>query len=107
MSGKPFLLGFLDFFLCLSEKCSVDLTLPSLPESTSCYLSDCTAVDCCIRVDLLDLAVHFFLNIDACNFLLHVGIERLQTTIDLIGYNWGKFCKNFIRVNSPQSITGL
>ena len=70
----------------------MDLSLESLPANTLCHVSkSCTSINCCVREDLLDSTVQFKLGIDACNFLLDVGIERLQTIIDLIGYKWGKY----------------
>jgi hypothetical protein len=44
----------------------------------SCYLSEtCTAIDCCIDVEQISRSVNVYINLDACNYRLTAGIEKV------------------------------
>ncbi|XP_071145134.1 uncharacterized protein [Mytilus edulis] len=77
-----------------STDCKSSTTaLPHLDTSViTCYLDDsCNNVQCCLDVDLIDRSLHFFLNFDPCNYVIKVGIERLEMDIFLTDYQWGKW----------------
>ncbi|VDI08030.1 Hypothetical predicted protein [Mytilus galloprovincialis] len=70
---------------------------PSMPNSLNplssyiaCYIPDhCTAVDCCLDVELLDRSFHIFVDIDSCYYRLTIGVERMSYTLNLINdYKW-------------------
>ncbi|CAG2204549.1 unnamed protein product [Mytilus edulis] len=46
---------------------------------------------CCLDVDLIDRSLHFFVNFDPCNYVIKVGIERLEMDVLLSDYQWGKW----------------
>ena len=57
----------------------------------SCYLSEtCTAIDCCIDVEQISRSVHVYINLDACNYRLTAGIEKLTFDIPLLQYQFGQ-----------------
>ncbi|VDH92137.1 Hypothetical predicted protein [Mytilus galloprovincialis] len=77
-----------------STDCSSSSTaLPHLDTSVlTCYLDDsCNNIQCCLDVSLIDRSLHFFLNIDPCNYVIKVGIERLEMDILLSRYQWGEW----------------
>ncbi|VDI45263.1 Hypothetical predicted protein [Mytilus galloprovincialis] len=61
-----------------------------LPSNITCNIQDhCTAVDCCIHVELLNRSFHVYMDIDSCYYRLTVGIERMNYTMNLFDYKWG------------------
>ncbi|KAK3612512.1 hypothetical protein CHS0354_024483 [Potamilus streckersoni] len=71
--------------------CNHSLSFPSITGPVSCYVPDyCTAIDCCIDVRLIDRAFNIFVDLDACNYNLIIGIENYNRTISLLDYEWGK-----------------
>jgi hypothetical protein len=82
----------LELYLFVSE-CSADIALSPLPEYISCYISDvCTSVQCCLEVDIIQTSVEFSLTIDACNNILHIGIENMVIEKELGCYEYGEYC---------------
>ncbi|KAK3612511.1 hypothetical protein CHS0354_024482 [Potamilus streckersoni] len=67
------------------------VNLPSLPNAMDCHISEhCTGIDCCVDVDKIGLAFRVYLDIDTCNYRVTGGLEKLNTSISLIDYDWGK-----------------
>lgn len=65
-------------------------TLPTLPTSIICSLSDtCTGVDCCVDVELLGRSIHTYVDIDPCYYRMTVGLERMEFNTSLVDYTWG------------------
>ncbi|XP_052067242.1 uncharacterized protein LOC127706625 [Mytilus californianus] len=66
-------------------------TLPKLKGPISCYLTEsCTHVECCIFVTQINRTVSLFLDINACNYQMSVGIETLIFRKSLLHYEFGK-----------------
>lgn len=65
--------------------------LPSLAgEDIVCYItSSCETVQCCINVPIISTTFNARLNVDPCNFLMTVEIEKLKFTKKLFDYEWG------------------
>jgi hypothetical protein len=57
----------------------------------SCYLkSKCTAVECCLDVqDPLQQTLHFSLDLDLCQQILEISVEKLVERKALFSYNYG------------------
>lgn len=71
--------------------CKNDLALPTLPPTARCSIGDsCTAVSCCMEVDVLKRAFNARVDLDTCNYKLKFGLEKLSQEIDLFDYKWGK-----------------
>jgi hypothetical protein len=65
--------------------------LPKIHKSMSCYLSEtCTAIDCCIDVEQIGRSVNVYINLDACNYRLTAGIEKVTFDIPLLQYQFGQ-----------------
>jgi hypothetical protein len=57
----------------------------------SCHIPDyCTGIDCCVDVDLIGKSFNAYVLMDACNYKLSVGIEKLAFNLTLFEYEWGK-----------------
>jgi hypothetical protein len=70
---------------------TLPFTLPKIHKSMSCYLSEtCTAIDCCIDVEQISRSVNVYINLDACNYRLIAGIEKLTFDIPLLHYQFGQ-----------------
>jgi hypothetical protein len=70
----------------------LNISLPSIAESgVSCHIPDyCTGIDCCVDVPVIQRAFHAYVLLDACNYKLSVGIEKLSFNLTLFDYEWGK-----------------
>lgn len=79
-------------FFFTTECPSMPNLVHPLSSDIACYIPDhCTAVDCCVYVELLDRSFHVYLDIDSCYYRLTVGVERMNYTLNLIDYKWGMF----------------
>lgn len=47
---------------------------------------DCTFLECCIEIDFLKWFFYIYLDIDLCNFVMKVGIEKFSREILLVDY---------------------
>ncbi|XP_071123150.1 uncharacterized protein [Mytilus edulis] len=90
--------------LCfIEDDCKNDLALPTLPPTARCSIGDsCTAVSCCMEVDVLKRAFNARVDLDTCNYKLKFGLEKLSQEIDLFDYKWGslekKYLMNVVRI---------
>ncbi|XP_033724553.1 uncharacterized protein LOC117314596 [Pecten maximus] len=67
-----------------------DVTMTTLPSWASANLySSCTGVSMCLYLDFLDRTVNAQLELDACSYQLHVGIERFQFSFTLFDFEYG------------------
>ncbi|XP_060596418.1 uncharacterized protein LOC132750445 [Ruditapes philippinarum] len=74
-----------------NSECNASFTLPSLPDEMVCYMGDtCTSIECCVSVDILRTSIHVKFLLDTCRYKLTMGIERLETEVILLDYQWGK-----------------
>lgn len=57
----------------------------------SCYLKPrCTGVECCLDVsDPLDQTLKFSMNLDLCNQILEISVEKLVEKKNLFFYSYG------------------
>ncbi|KAL5015120.1 hypothetical protein ScPMuIL_009390 [Solemya velum] len=61
-----------------------------LDESVVCHISTtCTNIHCCLDAGRIPLRFHVYIDLDADNYKLTVGIERLHFQIMLLDYDWG------------------
>ncbi|KAK3612535.1 hypothetical protein CHS0354_024512 [Potamilus streckersoni] len=68
-----------------SQDCKFNLSLPELPAGVKCHVSDfCTGISCCLPMETLNRAVEMHLEVDSCNNVLSVGIEKLTRTVSLV-----------------------
>jgi hypothetical protein len=68
------------------------MDLPDLGEGVSCHVPDyCTGVHCCVDVPVIGHAFHTYVLLDACNYILSVGIDMLQFNVTLLDYRWGMY----------------
>ncbi|XP_046562951.1 uncharacterized protein LOC124271844 [Haliotis rubra] len=86
------------------KDCPASLTLPTLPDSVTCHLSDpCGSIQCCIDVDFIGRSFNVQVGIDPCTYTFTMGIEKLVFTRILSNYKWGNVehfsLKNVIRVD--------
>jgi hypothetical protein len=50
----------------------------------------CTAIRCCLEVDIIKTSVQFYVTVDGCEKQLTVGIEQMNTVKDISDYKFGK-----------------
>ncbi|XP_048258717.1 uncharacterized protein LOC124137708 isoform X1 [Haliotis rufescens] len=86
------------------KDCPASLTLPTLPDSVTCHLSDpCGSIQCCIDVDFIGRSFNVQIGIDPCTYTFTMGIEKLVFTRALSSYKWGTVehfnLKDVIRVD--------
>ncbi|XP_071145140.1 uncharacterized protein [Mytilus edulis] len=73
-----------------NSECLASISLPILPSTTKCHLfNSCTSISCCVEVPVLQRSFNMFLDLDACNLKLTVGIEKLNFVQMLFDYHWG------------------
>ncbi|XP_063420822.1 uncharacterized protein LOC134706043 [Mytilus trossulus] len=72
-------------------KCEgINEELPSLQSGLSCHMTNsCTAIDCCLDVEKLGLALNFYFMLDTCNNKFTFGIENLKRTVSIISMGFG------------------
>ncbi|VDI79784.1 Hypothetical predicted protein [Mytilus galloprovincialis] len=74
-----------------NNDCLEKVSLPALPYSTTCHLSDdCTGITCCTDVDLLSRSISTSIKLDPCEYTLQIQIEKLVVNISLVDYQFGK-----------------
>ncbi|XP_052071171.1 uncharacterized protein LOC127709609 [Mytilus californianus] len=78
--------------------------LPAIPNTMSCHLTDtCTGIDCCIDVDQISRSINVYIKLDACNYKLTAGIEKLTFDVPLLNYEFGQKqsfrLKNIFRID--------
>ncbi|XP_052806223.1 uncharacterized protein LOC128235441 [Mya arenaria] len=72
------------------KECTLDRTLPSLPESMVCALGEnCFDVSCCVLVPIIDRTLSVKMKLDFCEFELYSSIENLSVNYSLISYPFG------------------
>lgn len=71
--------------------CQKTVSKPSITDSLCNIKSDCTSSECCTEIDFLKRSFHTYLDIDPCNFVLKVGIEKFNREISIAEYQWGEW----------------
>ncbi|KAK3102203.1 hypothetical protein FSP39_009587 [Pinctada imbricata] len=73
-----------------NNECYIPSMLPTIIGNSACQVtSECTKINCCLDVPLLNRTFSFYLHIDACYKTLSVGIEKQVRKHSLIGYSFG------------------
>ncbi|KAL5013968.1 hypothetical protein ScPMuIL_008238, partial [Solemya velum] len=73
-----------------NNECSEISGLQPLNEPVVCHISGtCTNIQCCLDAGRIPLHFHAYMDLDACNYKLTVGIEKLHFDIMLLDYEWG------------------
>ena len=88
------------FFFSLVCQLSVDLVTNALEASSAsqmtCYLpTRCTAVECCVEVPAISTSFNAHVDIDPCNYMLRIGIEKFSFNKSLDQYSFGEFHLNY------------
>ena len=66
--------------------------MEALPSTTACRLpSYCTGAQCCVDVDLLRRSFETYVYLDACNYRLSVGLEKLDINITLFDFSFDEW----------------
>ncbi|XP_071123205.1 uncharacterized protein [Mytilus edulis] len=74
-----------------NKGCPKQLSLPPLDNTTRCHLYDfCTGVACCTDIKILGRSLTTYIKLDPCNRKLYVGIEKMNVTVNLLDYQFGK-----------------
>ena len=69
----------------------MDVNLESLTEDTRCNLDDtCTSINCCTQVSTLTRSFHTSFQLDHCNRVLSITIEKVTEKIVLTTLQLGK-----------------
>ncbi|XP_053400990.1 uncharacterized protein LOC123541000 [Mercenaria mercenaria] len=77
--------------------CPAKLTLKPLSSGIGCYISNmCTAVQCCLELDIVQTSVQFYVTVDGCEKQLTVGIEQMETVKDLRNYQFGSWDRFYL-----------
>ncbi|XP_053398282.1 uncharacterized protein LOC128556671 [Mercenaria mercenaria] len=72
------------------SECPYTVQLPLLLDGIQCTLLDyCTSVSCCVALKQIGYNLQADLDIDTCNQILTIKIERLKKEIILIEYDYG------------------
>ncbi|XP_060573589.1 uncharacterized protein LOC132731425, partial [Ruditapes philippinarum] len=80
-----------------NTECPSELSLAPLPSGIGCYISDmCTAIRCCLEVDIIKTSVQFYVTVDGCEKQLTVGIEQMNTVKDISGYKFGSWDRFYL-----------
>lgn len=79
------------FYDCFVECTTETKGLYSLGTGTRCSISEsCSGIHCCLHSDILQTNFDVFVNVDACNGKINVGIEKYQWSQKLLGYKFGE-----------------
>lgn len=64
--------------------------------SVTCLVKDtCTSVSCCVDIGFMKTSFEAYLTLDACNYWLDVGIEKLSFNLSLKDVTFG-ICLHWI-----------
>ncbi|KAK3612536.1 hypothetical protein CHS0354_024513, partial [Potamilus streckersoni] len=73
-----------------TRECTLNTTLLPISDPLSCVIPEtCSAIECCLDVDLIGRSFNSHIQLDPCNFLLTVGIENFSFNVSLLDYEWG------------------
>lgn len=85
-------LHFIYVYIFIAE-CPKYLTLPYLNGAeTSCITLDtCTGIRCCVEAVSLGRSFVMSFELDACNFMLTINIDKFVHNESLVNYVYGKY----------------
>ncbi|VDI40563.1 Hypothetical predicted protein [Mytilus galloprovincialis] len=72
------------------SRCGKIVNKPVLPTNTHCYIPEsCTSFKCCQDVDVISSTFETSIELDPCNFLLKIRIEKLTFDVTFFDFAWG------------------
>ncbi|XP_062616058.1 uncharacterized protein LOC134277763, partial [Saccostrea cucullata] len=81
------------------KDCQLEVDMMQISDSVTCLVKDsCTSVSCCMDVGFMKTSFESYLTLDACNYWMEVGIEKLSFNISLKDVTLG--IKNQFYLNS-------
>ncbi|KAK3101942.1 hypothetical protein FSP39_007535 [Pinctada imbricata] len=92
-----------DTYFVVFLACSMPVDTKALPDNITCHIpSSCTAVQCCIDVDIISSTVSTLLSLDPCQQKLTIKIEELTKEDKLYDFTWGTpdyfYLENIFRI---------
>ncbi|KAK3612537.1 hypothetical protein CHS0354_024514 [Potamilus streckersoni] len=71
--------------------CSNGITAhTALPDSLACHMSDsCAHLLCCVDVPILQRSLQAGFELDICNYMIYVRLEKMEISTSLLNYEWG------------------
>lgn len=76
----------------------MEVNMSPISDSLTCLIKDtCTSINCCLEVEFMKTSFEAYLELDACNDWLEVGIEKLSFNISLKDITYGNYfnCDDF------------
>ena len=69
----------------------MEVNMSPISDSLTCLIKDtCTSINCCLEVEFMKTSFEAYLELDACNDWLEVGIEKLSFSLSLKDIKFGK-----------------
>lgn len=76
--------------------CQMEVEMAPISDSVTCLVKDtCTSVSCCVDIGFMKTSFEAYLTLDACNYWLDVGIEKLSFNLSLKDVTFG-ICLHWI-----------
>lgn len=83
--------------------CPTTVAMPELDPLSSCTLMEsCTGIECCITTTDVSLTWMLRVLIDKCNKMLYVEIEKLEFSLSIEDYTWGKLKSHVLMINFAE-----
>lgn len=77
--------------------CQMEVVMAPISDSVTCLVKDtCTSVSCCVDIGFMKTSFEAYLTLDACNYWLDVGIEKLSFNLSLKDVIFGIFCTGIL-----------
>ena len=71
--------------------CPASAFMITPPSNMSCHIPEfCTGLQCCLAIPVLKRSFQFHVYIEACSYVLSIGIEKYYYNVSLLSYEWGK-----------------
>ena len=68
----------------------MEVDMAPISDSVTCLIKDtCTSISCCMDVEFMKTAFEAYLALDACNYSLDIGIEKLSFHLSLNDITFG------------------
>lgn len=76
--------------------CQMEVEMAPISDSVTCLVKDtCTSVSCCVDIGFMKTSFEAYLTLDACNYWLDVGIEKLSFNLSLKDVIFGIFALEY------------
>eukprot|EP00105_Crassostrea_gigas_P044414 XP_019928562.1 PREDICTED: uncharacterized protein LOC105342368 [Crassostrea gigas] len=74
------------------KDCQMEVEMAPISDSVTCLVKDtCTSVSCCVDIGFMKTSFEAYLTLDACNYWLDIGIEKLTFNLSLKDVTFGLF----------------